>query len=169
MTTPPFGWRPAAPADVPVLAALYRAAARALGPLVYSPEQVAAWASFGADAVGFERYVLDADTWVAHHQARVIGFCGIACTAGDGDVRSLYVAPELTRQGIGSALLARTLARAQAADVLRFSAWATPLSRPVFEAAGFALARVVSEPFAGTVFERYRLERVAGPMGSEST
>jgi GNAT superfamily N-acetyltransferase len=159
MTTPHFDWRPVAPADLPVLAALYRAAAQALGPLVYTPAQVAAWASFAADAAGFERYVLEADTWVADDAKQVLGFCGVACTGNLGELRSLYVTPDHTRRGIGTTMLARTLDRAQAAGVARFAAWATPLSRPVFEAAGFVLAHVVSEPFAGTLFERYRVER----------
>ncbi len=159
MTTPHFDWRPVAPDDVPLLAALYRAAAQAFGPLVYTPEQVAAWDSFAADAAGFERYVLGTDTWVAEDGNQVLGFCGVACAGKLGEVRSLYVTPDHTRLGIGTAMLARTLDRAQASGVARFAAWATPLSRPVFEAAGFVLARVVSEPFAGTLFERYRVER----------
>ena len=59
----------------------------------------------------------------------------------------------------GSAMLRRTLERAEAEGARRFAAWATPFSRPVFEAAGFVLTRTVSAPFAGVVFERYRVER----------
>ena len=158
MTPVPFDWRRAGGADVHELAALYRDAALRLGPLVYTPEQVAAWASFAADTAGFERYVLDPDTWVAERDGRVLGFCGVARSDDAGEVRSLYVVPEHTRLGIGTEMLARTLARAQAAGVARFAAWATPFSRPVFAAAGFVLARVVSEPFAGTLFERYWVE-----------
>ena len=39
----------------------------------------------------------------------------------------------------------------------RFEAWATPFSRPVFERAGFALREVVTEPYQGGLFERYRM------------
>jgi putative acetyltransferase len=159
MTTPAFDWRPATAVDVTALAALYRAAALALGPLVYTPQQVAAWASFAADAPGFARYVLGADTWLAERAGGVLGFCGVSCAGGIGEVHSLYVTPEHTRQGVGTEMLARTLVRAQADGAVRFAAWATPFGRAVFEAAGFVLARVVSEPFAGTLFERYRVER----------
>jgi hypothetical protein len=41
----------------------------------------------------------------------------------------------------------------------RFQAWATPFSRAVFAAAGFALTQTSTEPFAGVEFERYRFER----------
>lgn len=57
-------FRRAVAADVPALAALYRDTALALGPQVYTPEQVAAWARSTEDVdraepyqgVVFERY-----------------------------------------------------------------------------------------------------------------
>jgi N-acetylglutamate synthase-like GNAT family acetyltransferase len=161
MNVPAFDWRRAVPADVYVLAALYRDAALQLGPLVYTPEQVHAWASFADDEPGFRAYVLDSDTWIAERpgDGRALGFCGVSTQDGLGEVRSLYVTPGRTRQGIGGEMLRRVLARAQAEGATRFAAWVTPFSRPVFLAAGFALTQTVSAPFAGTLFERYRVER----------
>ena len=161
MNVPDFDWRRAVPADVFVLAALYRDAALRLGPLVYTPAQVHAWASFADDEAGFRAYVLDADTWIAERpgDGRSLGFCGVRTQDGQGEVRSLYVTPGRTRQGIGGEMLRRMLARAEADGTTRFAAWATPFSRPVFLAAGFVLAQTVAAPFAGTLFERYRVER----------
>jgi putative acetyltransferase len=161
MNVPAFDWRRAVPADVFVLAALYRDAALRLGPLVYTPEQVHAWASFADDEAGFRAYVLDADTWVAERlgDGRTLGFCGVRTQGGLGEVHSLYVTPGRTHQGIGGEMLRRMLARAEADGATRFAAWATPLGRPVFIAAGFVLAQTVTAPFAGTLFERYRVER----------
>ena len=161
MNVPAFDWRRAVPADVFVLAALYRDAALRLGPLVYTPEQVRAWASFADDEPGFRAYVLDSETWIAERpgDGRTLGFCGVSTRDGLGEVRSLYVTPGRTRQGIGGEMLARTLARAEGGGATRFAAWVTPFSRPVFLAAGFALTQTVSEPFEGTLFERYRVER----------
>ena len=157
----PFVWRPATGADVAVLAALYRDAALRLGPLVYTPEQTHAWASFAEDAPAFRDYVLHADTWIAERlgDGRVLGFCG---ASRDGDLRevhSLYVTPAMTRRGLGGAMLKRTLQRGEHAGATRFAAWATPFSRPVFLAAGFVLTKTVQAPFAGVMFERYRVER----------
>ena len=156
-----FDWRRAAGDDVFTLAALYRDAALRLGPLVYTPEQTRAWASFADDEAGFRQYVLEADTWIAERpvDGRALGFCGVS---RDGDLRelhSLYVTPARTRQGLGGEMLRRTLERAEAEGATRFAAWATPFSRPVFLAAGFALTKTVTAPFAGVVFERYRVER----------
>jgi putative acetyltransferase len=145
--------RRAAVADVPALAALYAEAARVLGPQVYTPAQVAAWQSFGADTPAFRAYVLDAETWIDGDPPR--GFCGIDA---HGEVHSLYVRAELNRQGLGTRLLAYAMTQARARGVRRFGAWATPFSRPVFERAGLRLVRTVTEPYQGVLFERYRVE-----------
>jgi putative acetyltransferase len=156
-----FDWRRATGADVFVLAAIYRDCALRLGPLVYTPAQARAWASFGDDAPGFRDYVLKADTWIAERagDARALGFCGVAREGESRELHSLYVTPDATRRGLGTEMLRRTLARAEADGAKRFAAWATPFSRPVFEAAGFVWMRSVTEPFAGVMFERYRVER----------
>jgi N-acetylglutamate synthase-like GNAT family acetyltransferase len=156
-----FSWRPAAGADVHLLAALYRDAALRLGPLVYTPEQAHAWASFADDAPAFRDYILQADTWIAERSGdgRALGFCGASREGDLREVHSLYVTPALTRRGLGGAMLERTLQRAGQEGATRFAAWATPFSRPVFLAAGFVLTQAVQAPFAGVMFERYRVER----------
>lgn len=154
-----LGLRRATPADVPALAALYRETALALGPQVYTPAQVAAWARSTDDGEAFACYILEADTWVADAGDGIPrGFCGVALHDGArGEVHSLYVRAALTRQGLGGALLAHAMEHARAAGARQFEAWATPFSKPVFERAGFRLERVVSEPYQGVVFERYRM------------
>jgi ribosomal protein S18 acetylase RimI-like enzyme len=141
--------------------ALYAANARRFGPLVYTAEQTAAWEGFAHDAPAFRRYIVEADTWLAADAGgRVLGFCGIVLMGERGDeaeVRSLYVAAEAGRQGLGRRLLHHALARSRAAGARRFHAWATPFGRPLFERAGMPLAGVVQEPFAGVMFERYRM------------
>ena len=161
MGAPAFDWRRAVPADVFVLAALYRAAALRLGPLVYTPEQTRAWASFADDAAGFRTYVLDAETWIAGRpgDGRALGFCGVATHDAVAEVHSLYVTPGMTRRGLGSEMLRRSLGQAEEAGATRFAAWVTPFSRPLFVAAGFRLAETVTAPFAGVLFERYRVVR----------
>lgn len=150
-------FRLATAADVPALATLYRETALALGPQVYTPAQVAAWARSTDDAERFARYILDATTWVADDEAGPAGFCGVAVHGDVGEVHSLYVRAALTRQGQGSALLAHALMQARTAGATRFEAWATPFSKPVFERAGFRLERIVAEPYQGVLFERFRM------------
>jgi N-acetylglutamate synthase-like GNAT family acetyltransferase len=160
MNAPLPGWdlRQARASDVPALAALYADTARRLGGWCYTPEQVQAWASFGRDSAVFREYVLGARTGIAAERegGAALGFCGI-CDMGE--VRSLYVRADLVRRGLGSALLHEALGHAQARGVAHFDAWATPFSLPVFRRAGFELVQVVSEPFQGVVFERYRMAK----------
>jgi putative acetyltransferase len=156
---PGLSWRlrPARAEDVPALAALYAGAARALGPSVYGSRQVEAWAGFGQDTPAFRDYVLGADTWLAEtldEAPQPLGFSG---ADDSGEVRSLYVHAGFGRQGLGGTLLAATLDRARSRGLRRFEAWVTPLSRPVFERAGFRLVQTVQAEFAGAWFERYRV------------
>lgn len=153
-------FRLATAADVPALAALYAECARVLGPQVYTPAQVAAWAGFGVDGPAFRAYVLDSRTWIAQWPQAdgPAGFCGIDDA---GEVRSLYVRAGWQRRGLGRQLLAHALAQARAAGVQRFAAWATPFSRPLFAAAGLPLVATVTEPYQGVMFERYRVETPA--------
>jgi putative acetyltransferase len=157
--------RPARAADVPTLAAIYGACARELGPRVYTPEQVAAWASFSDDVDGFGRYVLEADTWVAEASDGTLrGFSGFSGQAGAdrrhwAEVHSLYVRPADIGRGLGTRLLQATMQRAAAAGLMQAEAWATPFSRPRFEQAGFVLADAVWAPYQGVMFERYRMVR----------
>ena len=140
---------------------IYASAARALGPSVYGPEQVAAWAQFGRDTPSFRDYVLKARTWVAKTRpgAAPLGFCGIGEEARSrhGEVHSLYVRPGHTRQGLGALLLAFALADARSRGLQHFSAWVTPLSRPLFLRSGFELIETVIAPYEGVLFERYRV------------
>lgn len=171
LTSPsPWRLRPTTPDDVPALAALYANCARTLGPGCYSPEQVAAWASFGDDLAGFADYVLKADTWVVvaatglgadalpgdPDGAAPLGFSGVD---DSGEVKSLYLRPDMMRRGLAGQLLVHGLARAQARGLQRFAAWATPFSLPVFLHAGFVLVERVQAEFAGAMFERIRMAR----------
>lgn len=156
-------YRLALPSDVPTLAALYAGAARALGSGCYSPEQVAAWASFGADTPAFRDYVLGARTWLALPVSAadgtgdgdtVLGFCGID---GEGHVHSLYVRADHNHRGIGTALLAHAMADARQRGLQHFSAWCTPFSEPVFARAGLVVVERPLAEFGGVTFQRCRM------------
>jgi putative acetyltransferase len=169
-------YRLATAADVPALAALYAECARVRGPEVYAVDQVAAWASFGAPTPGFADYVLDARTWVLDGAGEgraggPIAFSGIGDSGGGeggggdadeaaGEVHSLYVHPAHARRGLGTSILRHALADDAARRGPReLHAWATPFSRPRFEAAGFVLVDVVRAEYQGAWFDRLRMRR----------
>ena len=157
---PPSGvaLRPAARADVPVLAALYERSVETLAAGRYDAAARRAWAAFAREAA-FSDFVLGAETFVAVRDGAVAGFAGLA--AG-GHVASLYVAPEAAGRGVGRHLLEAVLARARAAGYERVTTDASAVARPVFERAGF---RVVSEEHVergGVTLVRYRMEAELG-------
>ncbi|NNF57161.1 MAG: GNAT family N-acetyltransferase [Rhodothermaceae bacterium] len=153
----PVQIRTATEADVPALAALYAAAARAAGPAVYTPEQVETWATF-AETRAFRQWVVDAHTLVAEaDDGRPIGFSGLA---EDGHVTALYIHPDRMRQGVGSALLRAVLARAEAQGLERLYVETNPFSRPLFERFGFRLVEVETVTRGTVTFERTVLERL---------
>ena len=147
--------RPAIPADVPVLAALYAASVRALGSAHYTESQVEAWAAF-AEEPAFRSFVLHNDTLVAEDEAGLAGFAGLG---SDGRIASLYVHPRRIREGVASSLLEALLARARAAGLAALTTEASALSRPVFERFGFQLVEVETVERRGVQFDRYLMRR----------
>ena len=91
--------RKAREADVPELSRLYAESVRTLGPKHYSPEAIAAWASF-AEHEGFRDFVLRPWTVVAEDESGLVGFGGVDAS---GHVASLYVRGDRSREGSGRA------------------------------------------------------------------
>lgn len=153
--------RRAGAVDVPVLRALCRRAIEALGPGSYAPEAVAAWASFTDDAEGFRSFVTEGRTWVAERHGELAGFAGLG---PGGYVASLYVAPEHSRRGVGTALLAHLLETGRREGTVHFHAAASRLALPVFLRAGFTVSEEETVVREGVPLLRYRvvLEEASG-------
>jgi putative acetyltransferase len=148
--------REATAADLPRLAALYAASVRALGPSVYSAEQVDAWAQFAEDLETFGRFVFGVRTILIEDASGIVGFCGVD---KGGHVASLYVRADRTREGIGTKLLQMALERAAASGIREFHAEASALSLPVFRRFGFVVCGTEKAVRGGVVFERYLVRR----------
>jgi ribosomal protein S18 acetylase RimI-like enzyme len=92
--------RGARPGDVDAIAELYE---RSFGTLSFLPtlhtlEEHRAW---------FGQVVAQREVWVWEEEGSIVGFIGL----GDATVDYLYVEPEVTGRGIGSALLDHAKAR----------------------------------------------------------
>ncbi|MEM5311601.1 GNAT family N-acetyltransferase [Paraburkholderia sp. JHI869] len=130
-------WRRYAPGrDAPALAALFRASVTTLAASRYDAKQRAAWAAAADDLAAFDARLARGVTLVAQ--------CGeVAAAFGQlfprDHVEMLYVAPQWSRRGLATALLARLEALAREARSSVLSADASAVSRPVFERAGFSL------------------------------
>jgi putative acetyltransferase len=155
--------RPFHEADESHLARLYEATVRRWAPQFYSPEQVEAWAMVPHDRDRFRNMLCDGRTFVAVNTTdQSVGFCGVE---SDGRVASLYVAPDSTRRGIGTALLRHVVAFASEKNLETLWAEASYLSRPLFERNGFSTTNVERIFLDNVEFERWIVRRNSGGTG----
>lgn len=89
---------------------------------------------------------LAGDFWVAEQN----GILGCACLK-NGEVITFFVAPESKRQGVGRALWARLLARAQQLGMKNLQLDADPAAVPFYQSMGF---EVVGEVPSGSIAGR---------------
>ncbi len=150
--------RPAAPDDVPILAALFARSVETLAAGRYDAAARRAWAAFAQEAT-FSDFVLGPETLVAVCDGAVAGFAGL--TAG-GHIESLYVAPEAAGRGVARRLLEALLARARVAGHERVTTDASAVARPVFERAGFRAVFEERVERGGVMLVRYRMESALG-------
>lgn len=145
--------------DLPALAELYSTTVRILGPALYTADQVRVWSASPADVERFRGFILNAHTLVAmvEDSPEPVGFAGLE---PDGRVASLYVHANYCRRGIGSALLAALLEKAEADGLTRLRTEASKFSRPVFERFGFTLDEVERGMHHGVPFMRFLMSRV---------
>ena len=142
------------PEDVDALARIFRGAILELGEEYYSPEQVTAWASFSDDADEFRAWVSDAMTLIAVDGDECLGFGSLQ---PQGRISALFVAPEYSRRGVASKLLAHLLQEAGSRGFEVVTAEASEFSRPLFGKFGFSVREVEHTRFRGVDFTRYAM------------
>lgn len=144
--------------DLPALAELYSYTVRKMGPALYTEDQVRVWSASPEDTERFRGFVLNAHTLVAmvEDATHPVGFAGLE---PNGRIASLYVHADYCRRGIGSALLAAILEKAQSDGLTRLRTEASKFSRPVFERHGFELDEVERGMHNGVPFMRFLMSR----------
>lgn len=85
----------------------------------------------------------DAHFFTAYEDERLLGYAGVYCTADEGEITNVAVAPEARRQGVARALLQHLLTRLLSDGitraVLEVRVSNTPAIR-LYEAQGFQIA-----------------------------
>jgi putative acetyltransferase len=127
--------RPLLPADVPLLAELFRASVVEAGAEDYSEAQLEAWASAADDEEEFGARLASELTLVATLEGTPIGF---AALADNSRIDMLYVHPAATGQGVGAMLCDALEKLAAARRVRELSVDASDAARGFFERRGFA-------------------------------
>jgi putative acetyltransferase len=127
--------RPLLPADVPLLAELFRASIEEAGVEDYSEAQLEAWASAADDEEEFGARLAGELTLVATLEGTAIGF---AALADNTRIDMLYVHPAATGQGVGAMLCDALERLAAARGTSELSVDASDTARGFFERRGYA-------------------------------
>jgi len=127
--------RPLLPADVPLLAELFRASVDELGADDYSEAQREAWAAAADDAEEFGARLGRELTLVATLDGTAIGF---AALADNSRIDMLYVHPAATGQGVGAMLCDALEKLAAVRGTSELSVDASDSARGFFERRGFS-------------------------------
>jgi putative acetyltransferase len=126
--------RPLLPADVPLLAEIFRASIEELAAEDYSETQQEAWASGADDEAEFGARLAGDLTLVATHDGDAIGF---AALADNRRIDMLYVHPAAAGQGAGAMLCDALEKLAAARGSKELTVEASDAARGFFEKRGF--------------------------------
>jgi len=136
---PRYRIRRGRPEDAEGLYAVHERAVRVLGRRVYSDSQVESWIHGNSPARYVEAMCHDGEIFeVAISRLRgIVGFCALK---GD-EVRSLYVDPDWSRLGVGSALLQRAEAIIAAVGHDKVVIGASLAGLPFYEQHGYRIVK----------------------------
>jgi putative acetyltransferase len=132
---PQLAMRPMLPADVPLLAEIFRAAIEELTADDYSEGQQEAWASAADDEEAFGAKLAHELTLVATYGGAAVGF---AALAGNTRIDMLYVHPAAAGQGAGAMLCDALEKLAAARGSKEVIVDASDAARGFFEKRGFS-------------------------------
>jgi putative acetyltransferase len=127
--------RPLLPADVPLLAEIFRASIEELAADDYSEAQQEAWASAADDEEEFGARLAGELTLVATHGGAAVGFAALADNAR---IDMLYVHPAAAGQGVGAMLCDALERLAAGRGSKELSVDASDCARGFFERHGYA-------------------------------
>jgi putative acetyltransferase len=126
--------RPLLPADVPLLAEIFRASIEELTADDYSEAQQAAWAATAGDEEEFGARLSGALTLVATFGGAAVGFASLA---DNSRIDMLYVHPAAAGQGTGTMLCGALEKLAGARGTKELEVEASDNARGFFEKRGF--------------------------------
>jgi putative acetyltransferase len=164
---PPLRVREARPGDGAAVCEVHRESVRQLGPNAYDDEQVAAWdhdrepTDYPLDEDGVTFVVAERLDRVGDDSppTSVVGFAEVRPHGGDyferapdsyGEVRAVYVHPDVAREGVGSRLLGRLERTARRAGVPGLTLHASLNAVGFYERRGYERLKELEHEFGET-------------------
>lgn len=136
---PPYRIRRGRPSDADALFAVHERAVRVVGRRFYNDSQIESWVHGNSPARYVEAMREEGELFkVAVSRLRgIIGFCALK----DRELRSLYVDPDWSGLGVGSALLRRAETLIAAAGHDRVVIGASLAGLPFYEQRGYSVVK----------------------------
>jgi putative acetyltransferase len=124
----------------------------------YTAAQVAAWAPSDMDPVRWNARRAAAATIVAVEEpgGRLIGFSDIDPS---GYIDMMFVAPDMVRKGVASALLAAVVDRARSRGSAELTTFGSTTARPFFERNGFVVTEECRAVIGGIELPTFAMRR----------
>jgi putative acetyltransferase len=144
------------PADLPALWRVFHASVHGLTGVHYNSAQRAAWAPDEGFTPEWAARVAANIPWVAERDGRIVGFADLQ---PDGFIDTFFVAPEAAGRGVGSALMATLLARADALGLSEVRAHVSLTAQPFFIRHGFEIEATQTVHLRGQCFANARMVR----------
>src|SRR5580658_1104136 len=155
--------RPLLPADVPLLAEIFRASIEELTAEDYSEAQQEAWASAADDENDFGARLAGEITLVATYDGTPVGF---AALAGNKNIDMLYVHPAAAGQGTGAMLCDALEKLAAARGSKELTVEASDTARGFFEKRGFKAQQRNTVSLAGEWLANTTMSKPLAAKGS---
>ncbi len=150
--------RPYRPADLPGIAAIYKASIHTLAAPYYSPEQLAAWAPLEEpDLARWALRIAPLHTFVSELDGIVSGF---ASYTDEGYLDLLFVHPDYARRGVATRLCARVEAALRAGGAARVFTHASLAARPFFDQQGFHCDVEETVECRGSYLRRFAMHKL---------
>jgi len=153
---PRLAMRPLLPADVPLLAEIFRASVEELTGDDYSAAQQEAWAAVADDAAAFGKRLADALTLLGTMEGAPVGFASLV---GNERLDMLYVHPAAAGQGVGTMLVDALEKLAAARGSRRLTAEVSDSAQDFFRRRGFVPKQRNSVPLGNEWLANTTMEK----------
>lgn len=153
---PKLALRPMLPADLPLIADIFRASVEELTSDDYSAAQQEAWAAAADDATAFGTRLANAVTLLGTIDGSPVGFASLA---GGERIDMLYVHPAAAGHGVGAMLLDALERLARSRGAARLTADVSDSAQDFFRRRGFVPRQRNSVPLAGEWLANTTMEK----------
>ncbi|MCH4891794.1 MULTISPECIES: GNAT family N-acetyltransferase [unclassified Sphingomonas] len=150
--------RPFEASDSEALASLFHASVRQAGLAYYSSEQVDAWSPSKPEPDKYVQQARDRIFLVAVDDDGALA--GYGDLEANGHIDHLYCRPDITGQGVGSAIYAALESAAKAAGITTLFVEASEGARRLFERRGFVVEARNDFTYNGVAMHNYSMSKL---------